>query len=291
MKKIKIILRLLVLVCLTNIANAQSDSTSSEVKDTSTYIVITNDGGEFIGKIESDDGRELKLMTINKGAVIIPKYAVKSMTKANLDNMRGGEYFSENPHASRYFYTPTGYGIKKGEGYVQTIWGVYYQLQYGITDNFSLGVSTTFIGTPITLTPKYSFEINPKLHIAVGAQIGIETYTTVNGNPILLGIGYTSLTAGSKEDNLSIGLGYAQISFDGENGGGAAVSLAGITRVAKKISIMGEFWVFPKDGVLFGGPGLRIIRKKENILDFGFWVVGSGGDFIPGPFLSYTWAL
>jgi len=213
------------------------------------------------------------------------------MTKANQDNLRVGEYFSENPHASRYFYTPTGYGIKKGTGYVQTIWGVYYQLQYGITDNFSMGVSTTFIGTPITLTPKYSFEINPKLHMAVGAQFGIETYSTGGGNPVLLGIGYTSLTAGSREDNLTFGLGYAQIYFDGESGGGAAISIAGVTRVAKKISLMGEFWILPKVGIQFGGPGVRIIRKKENILDFGFWVVGSGGFFVPAPFFSYTWTL
>lgn len=290
MKKLKVVFTLLALVCVTSYASAQSDSTA---KDTSTYIVLTNDGGEFIGKIESDDGRELKLLTINKGVVIVPKYAIKSMEKANSDNVRGGEYFFENPHASRYFYTPTGYGIKKGTGYVQTIWGMYYQLQYGITDNFSMGVSTSIVGTPITLTPKYSFEINPKLHLAIGAQIGTETYTAVMGEPVLLGIGYASLTTGSKEDNVTFGLGYAGVTFDGDGYGGAAVSIAGVTRLAKKLSLMGEFWFLPSEGVAFGGPGLRIMRKKENIIDFGFWVVGFEGEFIPLPipFFSYTWSL
>jgi hypothetical protein len=293
MKKLKVTLTLLALVCITNMAKAQSDSTSSSVKDTSTYIILTNDGGEFIGKIESDDGRELKLMTIIKGVVIVPKYAIKSMTKANQDNLRGGEYFFENPHASRYFYTPTGYGIQKGTGYVQTIWGLYYQLQYGVTDNFSIGVSTSIFGTPITLTPKYSFEINPKLHLAIGAQVGTETYTAVLGEPVLLGIGYASLTTGSKEDNVTFGLGYAGATFDGDAYGGPAVSIAGVTRLAKKLSLMGEFWILPSEGIAFGGPGLRIMRKKENILDVGFWVFGFEGEFVPLPipFVSFTWAL
>ena len=290
MKKLKLFLTLSALVFVTSNAMAQADSTA---KDTSTYIVLTNDGGEFIGKIISDDGRELQLNTINKGLVIIPKYAIKSITKANADNLRGGEYFFENPHASRYFYTPTGYGMKKGTGYVQTIWGLYYQLQYGITDNFSFGVSTTIVGSPIMFTPKYSHEINPKLHLAVGAQFGFETYSAIAGDPALLGIGYASLTTGSKEDNMTFGLGYAQASFDGESGGGAAVSVAGVTRLAKKISLMGEFWYLPTEGTLFGGPGLRIMRKTDNILDVGFWVVGFQGDFIPLPipFVSYTWSL
>lgn len=288
MKKLKVILTLMALVCVTNIANAQADSTA---KDTSKFIVITNDGGEFIGTIESDDGRELKLQTIDKGVVIIPKYAIKSITKANNDNLINGVYFFENPHSSRYFYTPSGYGIKKGEGYVQTIWGVYYQLQYGITDNFSIGASTTIIGSPLTFTPKYSYEIKPKLNIAVGAQVGTETYSLVNGRKPFLGIGYASLTKGSKENNLTFGVGYAFLRFDDQQEGGAAFSVAGITRLAKKISMMGEFWVIPNQEILFGGPGVRIMMKRENILDFGVWVMGDGNNYIPAPFLSYTWSL
>lgn len=290
MKKIKVLLTLMALVCVTYNAQAQADSTA---KDTSIYIIITNDNGEFIGKIESDDGREIKLQTIKKGVVIIPKYAIKSITKSTQDNLKNGEYYFENPHASRYFYTPTAYGIKKGTGYVQTVWGLYYQLQYGVTDDFSIGISTSIIGNPITLTPKYSFEINPKLHLAIGAQVGIETYSTLLGEPTILGIGYASLTAGSKEDNVTFGLGYAGISFFDESYGGVAVSAAGVTRIAKKISLMGEFWYLPSEGVIFGGPGLRIMRKTDNIIDVGFWVVGFEGSVfpLPIPFFSYTWGL
>lgn len=214
------------------------------------------------------------------------------MEKANSNNIQNGEFIFENPHASRYFYTPTGYALKKGEGYVQTIWGFYYHLQYGITENFSLGLATTFIGMPVTISPKYTFDLKENLKLAVGAQVGALTWLSTQENP-LLGIGYATITSGSKENNVTLGAGYSFINIGGETFNGYAIAGGGTTRLAKKISLMGEFWMLPESRVVFGGPGVRIMRKSDNALDFGFWVVGFEGEFVPVPIpvMSFTWAL
>lgn len=271
-------------------AQVETPADSAKVR----YVIETNDGGEHIGYILADDGREVKFQTENKGVIFIPKYTIKSMKPLKDENYKNGEYLFQNPHASRYFYTPTGYALEKGEGYVQTIWGFYYQLQYGITDNFSLGIGTTFIGMPITLTPKYTFDLKEKLKLSVGAQVGTLTWLPITGleNP-LMGIGYSTLTSGSKEHNVTLGVGYASINIDGQSEGGWAISAGGTTRLAKKISLVSEFWFLPESGVVFGGPGVRVMRKKDNALDFGFWMIGYEGEFVPFPIpmMSWTWGL
>lgn len=269
---------------------SQNDSVPETVNQK--YIIITSDGGEHIGTIISDDGREIKLNTDKKGIIFIPKYTIKTMEKVNDNNVLNGEYLFENPHASRYFYTPTGFALKKGTGYVQTIWGFYYHLQYGITDNFSLGVATTFIGMPITITPKYTFDLKDNLKLAIGAQVGALTWLSMEENP-LLGIGYASITSGTKENNVTLGAGYSFINIDGETFNGVAISAGGTARLAKKISLIGEFWMLPESKVVFGGPGVRIMRKEDNAIDFGFWVVGFDGEVVPVPIpvVSFTWGL
>jgi opacity protein-like surface antigen len=249
-------------------------------------VITTNDGGEHIGYIITDNGREIELMTEKKGKVFIPKYAIKSMVKLNTDNYKDGVYLFSNPHASRYFYTPSAFALEKGDGYVQTIWFFYYQLQYGITDNFSLGVSTTFLGNPVAITPKYTIKTKKEnVNFAIGAQMGTTTwgFGFDNTRPFL-GIGYGVMTVGSKENNVTFGGGYAFATFEGESQDGVALALGGSQRVAKSISLMAEFWY---------GPGVRILREQKNAWDFGFWVVGDDGGVlpIPLPYLSFTWKL
>lgn len=81
----------------------------------------------------------------------------------------------------------------------------------GITDNFSIGVGLVplflFAGTfsPVWITPKISIPVSSEeVQFGVGALLGIVLVEENTGFGILYGIS----TFGSKDNNVSIGLGY-----------------------------------------------------------------------------------
>ena len=59
----------------TGLINAQQNPI-----DTNTYVVIKNNGMEYIGKILNDDGREILLETKTLGKIFITKSDIKSIT-------------------------------------------------------------------------------------------------------------------------------------------------------------------------------------------------------------------
>jgi len=60
-----------------NIALSQTDTTST--LDTSTYRIIKTDGGELIGQIQSQDAREILLLTKNNRQIYIPQHTIKKL--------------------------------------------------------------------------------------------------------------------------------------------------------------------------------------------------------------------
>ena len=60
--------------------------------DTNTYVVIKNNGTEYIGKILNDDGREILLETKTLGKIFITKSDIKSIT---LISTRKEDVYSE----------------------------------------------------------------------------------------------------------------------------------------------------------------------------------------------------
>ena len=119
-------------------------------------------------------------------------------------------------NGNRLFFAPTGRGLRKGEGTLQDIDLYLLGLNYGITDNFSLGGYISLIpgvalnDQLLVLTPKLSFPINNKLHFGAGLlYLRIPTGNRNNGNTATgAGIGYGALTYGSADNNLTVGLGY-----------------------------------------------------------------------------------
>lgn len=297
--KIKLIFSIITLILVANTSKifAQTpvgkteitpDSTKTNAGDTSLYIIKTNDGNSIIGRILEENPRETTIKLQDNRIVILPSYIIVSRSKVSTDNMIKGRIFLPNPHPSRYFYSPTALPMKKDEIYIQSIYFLTAQLQYGVTDNLSLGIATTLAGIPMFISGKYSYKIKDKHHVAIGGQIGNLTYVEPN---TYLGIGFGCYTYGNAESNITVAAGYSMYSEKGyfmsgyiPNGTGGyypnyterrestfspAISVSGNRRLSNSLALMGEFWVLPETNTVFGGPFLRMFFNKTATYDMG----------------------
>ena len=111
---------------------------------------------------------------------------------------------TKNEHDSRYFFSPSSFNLKKGELYYNSIYFAIHDIQYGFSDNFSIGMGTSVAGIPIYFTPKFSMKLNEKNRLAVGNMLILGTY----GPKFTANLAYTTYTYGSSENNLSLSAGH-----------------------------------------------------------------------------------
>jgi|GEM_PF-1382112 len=307
MKILKHVFALAVFCCsfdsLISQVNSQPAIDSLNTADTTLkYVVVELENNTSItGKKVSDDGREIGIMTVDKGLILIPKYQIRTITVSATMPTVGGKRVFPNPHPSRYFYSPSGIPLKKGEGYIQAIYFLAYQGQYALTDHFSIGITSTLWASPFLVNMKYTNTLHKSadgkknIYLATGIQAGSLTYIDPG---TYLGIGYAGLTFGNAESNITINggvlgesyIGYSYYYDEGrENDFLPAISLCWNQRVNSNLSFMGEVWLL--GNTIVGGPGMRFYSGRKNTIDFA--ILGgadlSYGDGIFGiPFISWT---
>ena len=138
-----LILILLMTMSLRSFSQTTQDSTSK-------VVVITYSGKEIIGKVLSDDGRELLLNTDKAGKVYIRKDDVKSIELIKKGDVINNEYVSAGPFTTRYQITNNALPIKKGENYA--MWNLYGpEVHFAVTSRLNVGVMATWIASPIAL--------------------------------------------------------------------------------------------------------------------------------------------
>ena len=245
----------------------------AQVEENLKYVKIeTSDGNEFIGTISSEDAEKLVLKTDKLGEISISKSDIKSQKTIKVSQIKDGKLWFDNPQATRYFWAPNGYGLKKGEYNYQNIDVLWNQLSYGITDNISIGggvIPLFFFGgapTPIFITPKFSIPIiKDKFNVGGGALIGaiLGDGDDVGG----LGIVYALSTFGNRDSNISVSLGYGYV--DGEWAESPLVNISGLHRVSSRFYLLSENYYIKIDDealaiISFGG---RWMIKKA-ALDF-----------------------
>ncbi|QMU31406.1 hypothetical protein HUW48_01490 [Adhaeribacter radiodurans] len=213
------------------------------------------------------------------------------MTAVNTKNLKNGAYWFENPQSTRYLFAPNGYGLRAGEGYYQNITVVVNQISVGITDNVSIGLGTVPLflfgaSTPVWVLPKVSFPVvKDKFNVGAGALVG----TVMGEESAGFGIVYGITTLGSRDKNISLGLGYGYAGGDWART--PTLTLSGMLRTGNRGYLLTEnYLIGTADGsiglITFGGR--RIIKKVG--LDFGL-VLPAGSEidsFIAIPFLGLT---
>lgn len=270
-----------------------------EIDSTKTYVITQNDGSQLTGKILKNDERELTVLLMDRRKIIIPQYVIKSITPVNSSDFNAiGQYVGEENFRTRYFLTTNGLPVKKGKNYVQwTLLGP--DLQFSVTDRLGAGLMTTWIGMPIIGSIKYTGNISKNVNYAVGALVGTGSYIrpTVGG-----ALPFGAITFGDGRSNLNFSAGYGAIWNTGDVNGRPLISVAGMTKVGKKVTlVLDSFFLLSSDSYngyignrlnsTFGFiiPGIRINSSDTKAFQLGFASLYFAKRFIPTPFPVIQW--
>ena len=279
------------LIVLAFVLNQEVQAQTDSIASKKIYVITTNDGGEFVGEIISEDTKEVLIKTKDKGEISIPKYQIKSRKELESGDLNmNGEYIPAEVFSTRYFITTNGLPIEKGESYVQwNLWGP--DFEFGVAKNFSVGLMTTWLANPMVATAKYSIPLNKKTSLGLGTLLGTTTWIAPGGYGLALP--FASLTNGDRKRNISVTAGYGAVLYERESAGKMLLSGAGMTKIGKKVSLVFDSFIVPggtgSETFALLIPGLRIQTASDKAFQFGFAGIYSGGDVVPLPIPFVQW--
>ncbi|MFK5855001.1 MAG: hypothetical protein QM503_02645 [Bacteroidota bacterium] len=271
-----------------------TQKTYGQTSDTLRYCIETTDGNKFIGHLQNSDSSTFIINTIDYGILHINVDKVDKVYQVSSNTTGVKEYWHRNIQSARYFWAPNGYGLKKGEGYYQNYWVLFNQFSYGFTDYFSVGMGMVPLflfggtSTPLWITPKFSVPVvKDKVNVGVGGLFG----AVVGEDGAGFGLAYGTATYGSRDKNISFGLGWGYAG--GEWANTPLVNISGIIRVGKKggyIMTENYFINFGSDEfmALLSIGGRNLINSVS--IDYGLFIpiVEDIDTFIGIPWLGIT---
>ncbi len=288
--KVNLLILFLVFLFTVFIANtsfAQADTTKTEVQKI--FLITTIEGGQFVGTIISQDAKEVLIDTKDRGQVSIPKYQISEIREVSKKELSAtGNYIPEEVFATRYFITTNGLPIEKGDSYILwNLWGP--DFEFGIGKNVGVGVMTSWFGVPIIGSIKYTINLAPKVNMALGGLLGTGSWVEPGFG---LAVPYAALTFGDRKSNISFTGGYGAVFYEGNNNGRALFSVAGMTKVSKKVSLVFDSFIAPKgnndNSFSLIIPGIRLQTARNSTFQFGFaGLFNQDNQVIPIPFIQF----
>lgn len=256
-------------------------------------VITTNSGGQFMGTIVKQDAREILIETKDKGQIVIPKYEIKEMHELKAREINGrGEYIPEEIFATRYFITTNGLPLEKGENYV--LWNLYGpEIHFGVADNFSLGLMTSWVGIPIIGSAKYTFNITEKVNFGLGTLAGFGSWAAPD---FVVALPYGALTIGDRRSNINFSGGYGMAAYEDYSGGATLFSIGAIAKIGKNTSFVFDSFFYVEDnagsnngvyGIMI--PGIRVQGRHDSAFQFGFSGLYGEGEFVPVPIPMLGW--
>tara|TARA_B110000285_G_scaffold222443_1_gene276644 strand:- start:609 stop:1778 length:1170 start_codon:yes stop_codon:yes gene_type:complete len=206
MKIIYGLITLFLIVFQISITAQSGDSTDSK----KLVLITKNNGGEFIGEIISDDGREILLMTTTIGKIYINKSDISGITSVDEKSTTkiGGEFRAEGPFTTRYFFTNNSLPLKKNEHYAMIqLYGP--EVHFSVSDKLSLGVMASWIASPIALASKLCLYSKNNIHISLGNILGNSGY--IEQGKVFGGLHWLTITKGDRMKNISFSAGYGYV--------------------------------------------------------------------------------
>jgi hypothetical protein len=280
----------LLLSLLVHASFAQSDTTKTGKekawwKKGKPYVIVTNDGTEYVGEIVGDNDREVLILTKTMGKLYIPKYSIKKIELLEKNNFENGEFIDENNHRNYYMTATNALPFKKGEMRMTMYYIFGFSGNYSINENVSLGLHSTIIGAPMAVSLKTSFLVSDNNYVGTDVYLGSLTYIKKSSYIGSIAVKYTK---GDERTNLTLmgGIGFASILqyhyvpsgyYSGssqpfhENDNTYFVNASFFHRMTKKAGFAAEGWIVPKSRFGLVGLGFRTFRKKDVSWTFGFY--------------------
>ncbi len=228
-----------------------------QAMDTTSYFrIVTSDGNSYHGIIMEKAPEFVRLKTENLGEIKIRfidieviersyKYGEGSRTNRIVTGGISAHETNKSSNyrdAKNYFFRSTGYGLGKGEIYYQNVWLFFNELNFGITDNFSIGLGImpfSFDGEiPAWMQAKFTLPIEEdKIAWGVGTVNG-----AIIGGFSNFGLFYTDITIGDRSNHVSIGVGSGYVDDDWQSK--PAFSLSGSLKITRSGALITENYIF-----------------------------------------------
>jgi len=279
-----------IVICLSLLLVACWAPAQSQDQDKEWLRVETVEGNVFFGYLVSENDQSVTLNVETVGEITIQRDNIRSMNRIDSERIKNGSYWYDNPQATRYFFAPNAIGVQKGRGYYQNTWIFFNNVNYGISDLFSLGggIVPTFLfgasSTPIWILPKVSIPVSSdRFHLGAGAMFG----GLIGEESETLGLFYGVGTLGDRDKNLTVGLGYGYAG--GEVSRTPLINVSGTVRISRRVFLLTENYFIPEvdtGGILSAGARWT---SEQIAVDFGlFRPTDGGGDLIGIPWLGVT---
>ena len=183
---------------------------SSQVNqtDTNTYVIKKSNGAEYIGKIISDDGREVLIATKELGNIYIPKADIISIKVVDTEKeMVNNEYRGKGVFTTRYQFSTNAFPIEKDENYAMiNLYGP--EVHFALNKRISIGLMASWIASPLVLAVKYTIPTsNEKINFGFGTLLGTTGY--LNQAKGFGGLHWGMVTLGDRAKNVTLSLGYS----------------------------------------------------------------------------------
>lgn len=254
---------------------------------------------------------------------IIEEHTAQEKSKLHLDKTQkdkqpAARQFSIpfNHHSTRYFFSPSSFNLNQGEIYYNTLYFLLHDMQYGITDNFSVGMGTTILALPFYITPKYTFDLDGLNKVSLGTLFAVGTW----GLNFISNLSYATYTYGDQFSNITLGAGHLFTQGDDiENKiNSFVINLSGMYRLSDFMYFISENYFLQstsshtgryipdwqagtlyyenfslQNNFIFGATGFRFINKERDIRSFqvGFAYILRYREEVPSRFKRPGWEL
>lgn len=261
-------------------------------------ILHLSDGSQMVGKIVSVQDGKVEFET-SRGTTTIEVTDIEKIETIHTSKMKGSTYWFPNPNQTRLYFGPTGRMLAKGTGYFTDVELFFPGVAYGITDNISIGAGISIfpgvsMGDQIWyLQPKVGFPVGDMFDFAVSALIiqvpntdaddDIDAFDEPNTVGVIFGVG----TYGNEDRSVTFGLGFGYADDDIANK--PAIIFGGDYRVARRVSLVTENWIFPEVDEPLVSYGIRFFGESLSV-DLGFFNVLNEDALFPGfPVVNFSY--
>ncbi len=288
------------ILCLGLSINIHAQKIENINDTTKIYRVELNDGSIFFGNILDRDDEKLIMKTSVISRLELRHRNIKRISEVKSTEFQKGKFWFSNPHTSRYLYSPSGFNLKKGEGYYQNTNILLNSFNVGITDYITVGGGIELLSTFVPLafgefqpifflTSKAGVQLTDDLHIGAGAlYLNVPYYDYNQTSRAGSGIAYGIATYGNTDHHVTAGLGWGFI--QSEFSEKPILTVSGTSRFSERFAFISENWFIPLDTyyAIFSY-GIRFISETIAI-DLAFINNPEIAEFIVIgiPFVSFT---
>lgn len=229
------------------------DLNAQEV-DSTRYLIQTIDGNVLYGFIAEKQLEYIIFQTESIGQVKIRFSDIDLIDRLADGERRPDVYRSNNSSITdtskkrpdsyqaplTYLVKPSGFGLKKNEAYYQSVFLFFNQVNFGISDRFSMGMGFIPLeildeSAPVWINAKYKI---PVVANQVNFSLSSLNGVTLGSNQNPFGVFLGELSVGGEKNHLSVGIGQGYLNGDWRDR--MALSFGGVVRITQTASLVSE---------------------------------------------------